>query len=174
MAQPLSEPSSDPARILILGLGNDLLSDDAIGLRVAAEIRRRLGETRPEITIIETGEMGLSLLDLVAGFDTLILVDSFQTLQRPPGSVYELDGNDLKVLPSGSPHFAGIGEMLALGRELGLPMPRQVKVFAIEVADPLTVKAELSPALQAAFPRIVSDILASAALAPDARLMAAS
>jgi hypothetical protein len=55
----------------------------------------------------------------------------------------------------------GVSETLALGRQLGLAMPEQVRIFAIEVEDPFTLGTSLTPALQAALPGIVSRIRAA-------------
>jgi Ni,Fe-hydrogenase maturation factor len=57
-----------------------------------------------------------------------------------------------------SPHFLGIGETLALGKELGLSVPSEVKIFAIEVEDPFTVGTRLTPAVAAALPGIVERV----------------
>lgn len=148
------------AKILVLGLGNDLLCDDAVGLRVAAEVRRRTVHWQ-NVEVVETIEMGLSLLDLIADHTDLLLIDSVQTGKVPAGFLHELEGGDLKKLPLMSPHFLGVGEVLALGRELGFPVPQRVKVFAIEVADPYTVSLQMTAALETAVPGIVEHVTAT-------------
>jgi hydrogenase maturation protease len=158
-ARPDSPPDRQ-RRVLLLGLGNDVLSDDSIGLRVAAALRERLRQ-KDHVTVVETTEMGLSLLDFMVGFDRLVLVDAVQTARALPGYVHEIAGEDLSSLPGFSPHFLGVGEVLALGRQLGLSMPREVKVFAIEVADPFTVGTELTPALKEALPEIINRVEAA-------------
>jgi hydrogenase maturation protease len=146
-------------RILLLGLGNDILRDDAIGLRVVREVRCRLdGAARVEVR--ETEEMGLALLDFMAGYSDVVIVDAVQTRQAAPGFVHEVSGSDLKSLPATAPHFLGVGETLALGRTLGLAMPRRVEILAVEVEDPFTLGTQMTPALQAAFPQIVERVLA--------------
>jgi hydrogenase maturation protease len=147
--------------VLVLGLGNDILRDDAAGLMVAREIRRRLSRS-DAIEVQETSEMGLSLLDYIVGFDDLILVDAVQTEQAPPGFLHELDDTRLKVLPLVSPHFLGVGEVVALGRQLGLRVPRRVKIFAIEVKDPFTVKVGLTLPLRRVLRPVALRILAAA------------
>jgi hydrogenase maturation protease len=149
-----------PLRTLLLGLGNDLLGDDAIGLRVAAALREPLA-AYAQIAVWQSAEMGLALLDLIAGFEGLVLVDAIQTGRAPAGFVHELDGDELRAFSKMSPHFLGIGEMLVLGRELGMAMPKQVRVFAIEVQDPFTMSLHLTPTLEAAVPRITQRILAA-------------
>ena len=143
--------------VLILGLGNDILTDDAVGLHVVRELRRRLAD-QPEIAVEETCEMGLALLDFFVGRRAVILVDSIQTGRVPPGTIHELDAAELKQLTGRTPHFLGVGETLALGRRLGLPMPDQVKIFAIEVEDPFTLGTELTPTLRQAIPRLVDGL----------------
>jgi hydrogenase maturation protease len=163
-AAPHAPPAKTPSRkkpVLVLGLGNDILSDDAGGLNVAREISRRLTGS-DAIEVRETSEMGLALLDFIVGFEDLILVDAVQTGRAPPGFLHELDGDALKVLPTVSPHFLGIGEMVALGRQLGLQVPRRIKIFAIEVQDPFTVGVSMTPPLRDALPSIATRILAAA------------
>ncbi len=144
-------------RLLLLGLGNDILSDDAIGLRVTSELCQRLGH-RADVSVCTTTEMGLSLLDHVAGFQELVIVDAVQTSRAPIGSVHEIDANDLSVLPTVSPHFLGLAETLALGRQLGLPMPRHTRILAIEVQDPFTVGERLTPELERSLPSLLNKV----------------
>lgn len=143
-----------PRPILALGLGNDILSDDAIGLLVARQLRRDLGE-HPAIEVQETTEMGLALLDFLTGRHAVLLVDAIQTGAVPPGNLLELDPPRWESTVGRNPHFLGVGETLALGRQLRLPMPRQIKILAVEVADPFTLGTTLTPPVHAALPRAV-------------------
>jgi hydrogenase maturation protease len=159
----VNEPNRPPAspdssrRLLVLGLGNDILTDDAIGLHVAHALRSELAGI-PSVNVRETTEMGLALLDFITGYRVVVIVDSIQTGQATPGFLHELDAPALYQLTGRTPHFVGVGETLALGKQLGLAMPEQVKIFAIEVEDPFTVSTALTPALQAALPGIVTRI----------------
>jgi hydrogenase maturation protease len=151
----VSEPIN---RVLVLGLGNDILTDDAVGLQV---VRGLCGHVRdlPGVDVQETTEMGLALLDFVVGYDDLVLVDSVHTGKFPPGYLHELGDEELKTMPVMAPHFFGVGETLALGRKLGMKVPERARVLAVEVADPFTVSTEMTPALQAALPRLVERVL---------------
>ena len=155
-------PEED-SKVLILGLGNDILTDDAVGLHVVRELRHRLAD-QPEIAVEETCEMGLALLDFFVGRRAVILVDSIQTGRVPPGAIHELDANELKQLTGRTPHFLGVGETLALGRRLGLVMPEQVKIFAIEVEDPFTLGTVMTEPIQRAV-SAASDRVRTTALA---------
>ena len=156
----LADAPSPARRILLLGLGNDILTDDAVGLHVVHELQRELGD-RPSIDIRETTEMGLALLDYIVGYRAVVIVDSIQTGKAAPGVLYELDAAALTQLTGRTPHFLGVSETLALGRQLGLAMPEQVSILAIEVADPFTLGTTLTPALQTALPGVVARIRAA-------------
>ncbi len=150
-------PPSSPPRFLLLGLGNDILTDDAVGLHVVHELQRELAG-HPAIDCRETTEMGLALLDFITGYRSVVIVDSIQTGKAAPGFLHALDAAALIQLTGPTPHFVGVSETLALGKQLGLPMPTQVRIFAIEVEDPFTLCTVLTPALQAALPGIVARI----------------
>lgn len=149
--------SSKRPTLLILGLGNDILTDDAVGLHVVRLLREELVQ-QPQLEIRETTEMGLALLDHLTGFRQAIIVDSIQTGRAEPGYVHRLGPESLQQLSGRTPHFVGVGETLAAGRQLGLEMPETVGIFAIEIADPFTVSASLSPSLTQALPAIVKTI----------------
>jgi len=151
---------SGKSNVLVLGLGNDILTDDAIGLTVAREVCARLDDDEG-IDVRWTTEMGLSLLDEIVDYRSLILVDAAQTGRAPAGHLHELVGNDLHVLPSVTPHFLGIGETLALGRLLGLPMPGRVRIFGVEVEDMRTLGTQLTSALARALPGVINTVLAA-------------
>jgi len=148
-------------RVLVLGLGNDVLRDDAVGLRIAAAVRERLaGEAAIEVRA--TTEMGLALLDEIADREGVVLVDSVQTGRAPPGHIHEVAAEGLSRVLTTAPHFLGIGETLALGRQLGLAMPCAVRIFAVEVADPFTLGTDLSPGVAAAIPAATDRVAAAA------------
>lgn len=153
--------SASPAKVLVLGLGNDILTDDAVGLRVVRAVQGRIGD-EPGIAVRETTEMGLTLLDQIEGCECLVLVDAVQTGRADPGHVHEIGPDELPQVTATSPHFLGVGETLALGKSLGLAMPRQVRIFAIEVADPFTLGTELTPVVEQAVTVAVERIVAQA------------
>jgi hydrogenase maturation protease len=149
--------SETSGRTLVLGLGNDILTDDAVGLLAARRLQAELAG-QPDVDIQETTEMGLALLDFFTGYSRVFLVDSIQTGQAPPGFIHELDAASLKQLTGRTPHFLGVGETLSLGHQLGLPMPDRVTIFAIEVSDPFTLSTQMTPLIEAALPRVVERI----------------
>jgi len=153
------EMSSEPRtklnpKTLILGLGNDILTDDGVGLAVVRQLASPYAASE-HIDVCETMEMGLALLDFLVGYDRVIIVDSIQTGRKPPGTIHEVDVTGWRELTGSTPHFLGVGETLALGRQLGLAMPQRVTVIAIEVQDPYTLGTELSPSVAGSVPEAV-------------------
>lgn len=135
--------------ILVLGLGNELLTDDRIGLLVARRAKERLAK-EPDVSVRETGDMGLALLDEIAGTDAVVLVDSIETGRAEPGHLQVLEEHELGT-PRISPlHFLSVADTLSLGRRLGLAMPTRVIAVAIEIRRRPVFGTELSAAVAAA------------------------
>jgi hydrogenase maturation protease len=136
--------------VLVLCLGNDLRRDDGVGWRVA----ERLEETPPGGAVIrKSAASGLYLLDEMAGFDRLVVVDAVRTGRHATGDVFSCEIEDLDVPPGPSPHAVGLSTVLRVGRRCGLAMPRQVTVVAIEAADMETVGMGLTPRVESAVSR---------------------
>ncbi len=75
-------------KTLILGLGNPLVSDDSVGLRVADELKMRLAG-RADVEVSEDYWGGLRLMERMIGFDRAVVVDAIQT-GAPPGTIHLL------------------------------------------------------------------------------------
>jgi hydrogenase maturation protease len=69
---------------LILGIGNPILTDDRVGIKIA----QKLKEEKPELEVVETSEAGITLLDLIVGYNKLIIIDSIKTEKGKPGDLY--------------------------------------------------------------------------------------
>ncbi|MBO9360706.1 MAG: hydrogenase maturation protease [Thermoflexus sp.] len=145
--------------ILILGLGNDLLSDDRIGL-LAARALRALLQGQEGIEIVESAGSGLALLDLMAGYERAIVIDAIQTGQVPPGTILEWRVREPLPVRAPSPHFTGLPELLAVAQALQIPFPEEIHIYAVEVTDPYTLGREITPAVRRALPELMRRIQA--------------
>lgn len=124
-------------KTLVLALGNPFLSDDSVGLHVARALEGRFNQ--PEITVMETCMAGLSLLDLLIGYDRVIIIDAIQTREGKVGQVYRLETDALDATRHVStPHDVNFVTALELGKRLGLALPQQITIFAVEVEDVTT------------------------------------
>ena len=145
-------------KTLILGLGNPILSDDGVGNRIAQELGNRISSQ--DITVEETSMSGLSLLDLLVGYDRAIIVDAIQTTNGKAGQIYRLTPeafNDTRH--ASSPHDVNFATALELGHRIGMPMPGQITIYAVEVADTSNFSEEFTPKVKKAIPRCVNMIL---------------
>lgn len=139
-------------KIRVLGLGNDLLADDGCGLRAARALDRVLGG-RADVVLSSAG--GFDLLDDMAGATHLLVIDTLATGARPAGTVSCWSEADLRGPHGVAPHYVGLPEALALGRSLGLAMPREIALLTIEPADCLTVGGGMSTPVADAVSRAV-------------------
>ena len=139
-------------------MGNPLLCDDGVGLRVAAELKDRVEQ--PEITVMETGIAGLSLLDLLVGYDKAIIIDAIQTVGGKAGQIYRLDPKAFDTaVHTASAHGIDFTTALEFGKKLGLPLPQQIVIFAVEASDVTTFREECTPEVSKAIPTCVEMVL---------------
>jgi hydrogenase maturation protease len=139
-------------------MGNPLLCDDGVGLRVAAELNDRIEQ--PEITVTETGIAGLSLLDLLVGYDKAIIIDAIQTVGGKAGQIYRLDPKAFDTaLHTASAHGIDFTTALEFGKKLGLSLPQQIVIFAIEASDVSTFSEKCTPEVRKAIPTCVEMVL---------------
>ena len=142
-------------KTLVLGLGNPILSDDGVGFRVVQELKARF--SKPNLTLVESSASGLNLLDLITGYDKLIIVDAIKTEGGEAGKIYRLGAENLgAVRHSASPHDINLATTLELGRKLGAVLPQQIIILAIEVADVTTFSEKCTPEVERAIPLAVS------------------
>lgn len=142
-------------KTLVLGLGNDLLSDDAVGILAARKLKE---ECSGQAEVIESNLSGLALLELFVGFDKAIIIDAIQTGKNSPGTIYELKPADLGSVFAPSPHYTGLPELLALAKELELDFPKDIRIFAMEVADPHTIGGGLTGPVAGAFENLIDKV----------------
>jgi hydrogenase maturation protease len=145
-------------KTLILGLGNSLLCDDGVGIYVATELKNRVN--RPEVTIMETGVAGLSLLDLLVGYDRAIIIDAIQTVCGKAGQIYRLEPKAFDTaLHTASAHGIDFTTALEFGKKIGLPLPQKIVIFAIEASDVSTFREECTPEVKSAISSCVEMVL---------------
>ncbi len=143
-------------KTLILGLGNPILTDDSIGIKIAQKIK----EENPGLQVAETSEAGLALLDHALGYDKLIIIDSIKTEQGKPGELYKLELEDLKpAMDFSSSHSIDIATVFKLGQELGYKMPKYISLYAVEIKDNLTFEEECTEEVKERIPYIAKQII---------------
>ena len=146
-------------KILVLGLGNPLVTDDSVGLRVAAELKSRLAG-RPEVVVSEDYWGGLRLMERMAGFDRAIVIDAICT-GAPPGTIHRLTPGSIPTQRSASAHDVNLPTALAVGRTAGLHLPRDehILLVGIEAEDILSFGEQCTPAVAAAIAPAAEEVV---------------
>jgi hydrogenase maturation protease len=139
---------------LVLGLGNTLLRDDGIAVRVIEELRRQTPD--PEEMEFRTSALsGLALIDEILGFNRVIILDAVQSRTHDVGEVFPIQESELNRLAKGhSPHFVGLATLLHYCRSYGLEAPEKMQLLGIEVKDLFSFDERLSGELEEALPDI--------------------
>jgi hydrogenase maturation protease len=186
--QKLASLRSDKnMKTLVVGLGNPILTDDGVGVQAAWELARLLhgrngnGRTNltavmdglqaefdgpaSAITVTEASVGGLRLMELMIGFDRVILIDALMVKNgRGVGSIHRLALDDLaEISPTqhiASAHDTTLITALESGRQLGFHLPDEVIVYAVEVENVQDFSDEPTTAVAAAIPKVVTAVLA--------------
>lgn len=147
--------------VLVLGMGNPILSDDGVGLYVAQRLRATPMPGGVEVR--ESEVAGLRLLELVRGFTRVIIIDAIKS-EREPGEVVRYEARDFAGNHRySSAHSISLDTALELGQRLGYPMPETVVVYAVEAVDVETFGEELSPPVVAGAERVIELVQAEIA-----------
>jgi hydrogenase maturation protease len=146
-------------KTLIIGLGNPLVGDDSVGLRVAAELAHRLAE-RPDIVVEQEYCGGLRLMERMIGYDRVIVIDAMVT-GLAPGSLQWLTVEALPTQHTASAHDVNLATALAIGRHAGAKLPpnEAIWILGIEAQQVVTFSEECTPAVAQAIPKAVAAVL---------------
>ncbi len=145
-------------KTLFLGLGNPILSDDAVGIRVVQEIEKMLGD-RDGICFARESVDGLRLLDVIRGYDRLIIVDAIRTRDRP-GSLYELSIGELeKAIHLTCVHSINFATALRMAKEAGEKIPEEMSIYGVGVRSVREFKERMSPEVERSVPGIARRVV---------------
>jgi hydrogenase maturation protease len=150
------EVLSPPQKIVILGIGNVLLSDEGVGVHVANELAKM--DLPPDVSVVEGGTDGFRLLNIITEADRLIIVDAVKG-GAEPGSIYRFDVGDVRSCPSGfktSVHQISILEVIDLSALIG--KTPHTTVIGIEPKS-LEMAMELSPEIKDMVPKVIGLVL---------------
>lgn len=168
-------------KTLIIGLGNPILSDDGVGVKVAQTLARTFpegatnasadqkfvapsGKVVPHLTITEACVGGLRLMEMMVGYDRAILIDAITHGDDPPGTIRRMTLADLDAISptqhTASAHDTSLPTALAMGRRMGLALPAELILFAVSVVNVIDFADTLTPAVAAAIPKVVAAVLA--------------
>jgi len=152
----MSDKLSDT--VLVIGLGSPIMTDDAIGLKVA-DVIGSMGIDNVETRQEAIG--GLDIIPMIMGYRSVIVVDAIKTGACDPGTIIIFDPEDFEpTVANASAHEINLATAMHMGRQLEPEsMPLSVKFVAIEVSDIMTVSETMTDAVSNAIPNAVEAVL---------------
>ena len=142
-------------RVVVIGIGNPIASDDGVGIRAVQDFQKAYVDER--VTCVECERGGLELLDLMKGYDAAVIVDASKTETSPPGTVTTLVARQpFSPVTHRSLHTMELDSVLAFGSLMGMHLPDEVTVLAVEAADIETFHEGCTPEVESAIPDVVT------------------
>ena len=139
--------------ILVLALGNDLMGDDAAGLIASRKLKNEFGGG---VDIFEIASAGFLLLDVMEGYDKVLLLDTIQSQTGTRGNIRELEKEDLSKKFSNSPHYVGLPELMELAGRLDIKFPGTVKALVMEINENGIIREGLNKDVNEKIPLMVT------------------
>ncbi len=151
-------PEARGSRTLVLGVGNRIMTDDAVGLEALAALRRgyRLPGT---VDLVDGGTLGLDLLVHIEGYPRVLVLDCVM-LGREPGAVVRVEGEEIPAVLGQclSPHQVGLQDLLGVLRLLDR-IPERLTVVGVE-PERIDPGLELSAPVRRALPGMLEEAAA--------------
>ncbi len=158
-------------KTIIIGLGNPILTDDGVGVKVAHLLEQTIDlDAHPDLTITEASVGGLRLMETLLGYDRVVLIDAYYLHQETttPGTIHHLTLDDLRsVSPtqhSTSAHDTSLVTALDAADKMGYKIPREFIIYAIEVENILEFSETPTPAVAKAIPIVTEQIITELSL----------
>lgn len=142
---------------LILGLGNDILTDDGIGPRLVHDIARRYDYKNVQFNTASCG--GLEILEYIQGFEKVVFIDAIRTLNGKPGEVYYFKPSDFReTLNLSNLHDVQFLTALRLGNSLEMNLPSDLHIIAVEIVEDMEFCVEFTLPLREKYPEILQKV----------------
>lgn len=143
--------------ILILGMGNEILTDDGIGIKLLNDLEEKFPVAEADYETLSIG--GLEIVEFLSGYKTVIILDAIKTLDGIPGNVYRFVPDDFKsTLHIDNLHDISFLNALKVGKKLGYNMPSQIEIIAVEIIEDMVFGSEFTPQIQEKYPEIFSEV----------------
>jgi hydrogenase maturation protease len=121
-------------KTLVLGIGNDILTDDGIGPKLCDFLKEEFYDKPIEFEKLNVG--GLEILEFIQGYETVIFLDAIKTVDGQIGEVYLYTPNDFReTLHLSNLHDTNFITALELGRSLDFKIPKNMYIIAVEIKE---------------------------------------
>ena len=143
--------------ILIIGLGNEILSDDGIGPRLVKSLARMIDNTNFKFVTASCG--GLEIMEYIRGYKKAVIIDAIRTLHGTPGNVYTFTASDFRETSNLSNfHDVNFLTALQIGNSLELDLPSDLNIIAVEIKEDREFSENLTPLLEKKYNDILEEV----------------
>lgn len=147
-------------KTVVIGLGNPILADDGVGFLAVEAVSKLITHSQIDFQLCSLA--GFELLDVIEGYQKLIIVDSIKTGKHPVGEVMELELSSLFTTARlASVHDINLATALKLGEALGIEVPKDIAIYVVEVDDNTSFKESCCPSVAAAIPALSQAVIDS-------------
>jgi len=138
---------------LILGLGNEILTDDRIGPELVKDLSGIYDKIDADFIIAGSG--GLDVMELINDYKRVIIIDSIHTSSGKPGDVYHLTPPDFKETSNlSSVHDVNFLTALDLGKILDYNLPDEIHIIAVEIQEDMEFSEQFTTVIEERYPEI--------------------
>ncbi|MBI4690854.1 MAG: hydrogenase maturation protease [Nitrospirae bacterium] len=146
-------------KTVIIGLGNPILTDDGVGIKVSRMLKDRLNRNIG-IDVKEVYAGGIRLMDEMIGYEKVVVIDAMVTGEAAPGTIRQMSLSDAIMTKNiVSTHDTNLPTAIEMGRTLGLQLPAEIKLWGIEAEDTETFGEDLTDKVADAVQPLVEKIL---------------
>jgi hydrogenase maturation protease len=143
--------------ILILGIGNDILTDDGIGPKIVKQLSQEINDDRIYFDNVCLG--GLEILEYIRGYKYVYFIDAIKSSEGKIGDVYFLQTSDFKE----TSHLSNLHDVsfltaLKMGEELNFDIPLSIRIAAVEILEDMEFNIELTPQLSEKYDEVYHEV----------------
>jgi hydrogenase maturation protease len=145
-------------KTLILGIGNNILTDDGIGFRLVSDLKGMISNSDLDYETACCG--GLEIIEYIKDYKRVVFIDAIRTPEGKPGDVHYFIPSDFReTLHLSSLHDISFLTALELGHTLNLDLPDDLHIIAIDIIEDMEFSEEFTPQLQEKYPEILENVL---------------
>jgi len=146
-------------KTLVLGIGNDILTDDGVGPKLCDFLKDNIPNETVEFEKLNVG--GLEVLEFINGYDTVIFIDAIKTLNGRIGDVYLYTPENFKeTLHLSNLHDTNFITALELGKSLNFKIPSAMYIIAVEIKEDMVFSEFFTRELTERYDEIKGKVLA--------------
>jgi len=142
-------------KTIVLGVGNQILGDDGVGIHVTNELKKYIND--PSIIIDDAVTGGMNLLELILGYDKAIIVDAVKTKDGENGEVKRIPLGNFSTMHSCNPHDVSLIEAIEMAKKMGEDrIPKEIVVIGVMMKEiPCEFGEKLSKKIAMAVPKAI-------------------